>query len=720
MILTVAATLFLSSCEREGSAKFTASSINPETTKTFIAYSLKQARVNIEAAIIAGDNFRANNELYKLGGISRPIAAVIDEANSDVILLGERIDGAELLNLDDVSVALRAAFLHPYDHPGVSIEPKSCVGCESQDVIYFAGIENSRMGKICFEADWLLKLMALGRIPTEFESLFSRSVRSLNTTADPVSELIARFWFYPIQNRVSVTDNLVWLGPFRLGVFEEVLSVKDSSGRPLSAADYYDEPAAKYAEDYSAAIDTLAEKHQVLMALDAMMRLVGVTKGLARLQNTVDMDYFVYEYAPLPEDNKESVNLLHEIDDSIGFALSGGVDLLSLVLRLGEGDSDAFVELAAISRPKSDSLSWPFSVTIDDGLPIGVQIQDSKVLLDDTLALYTQGWFYFRQRRYAEAVEAFETLDGMLKAQPSEVRSEIKWALGIALRSLVLKEGASGAVDGTTSVQRIERVLALFREASGVDPLNWAPIYELGVTHRAFGNSQEAVDEFTRAVELEPRHPETQFGLGMALESLGSLERAKLHIEEAIDLSLEQPYLDEAVALLARIEQHSKTSVFNTYQDPSARFRMLTPADWATLTPQQARRKTNGMFQPSPSAVLFIGNPANWDQNMNIQIGETTPVTRQQLLDVSKQMDASYRQNFSGYRKLGDHISAVDGALALEFRLEQERLNMKLTQMVFIYVKNSQFVTFTATAPSSQFETLEKEKFRRIIDSFQL
>jgi hypothetical protein len=207
-------------------------------TKTFVAFSMKAAETKVESAIKMGIDFRRTQlDLYQLGGITKPWAIIIDKDRGDWIIVGERDVNSSILTLDDLVVALRARFLHADADPGVTIDPQSSdpsikLGdprlfkfATSQKVRFFGGIQKTHFGQVCYEADWLMKRVALGIERLGINNL--RTYWDLLQKEQSISHSSAfttsRFWFYPIVNRVDVLGDVVLLEKFRMGVFTEIL-----------------------------------------------------------------------------------------------------------------------------------------------------------------------------------------------------------------------------------------------------------------------------------------------------------------------------------------------------------------------------------------------------------------------------------------------------------------------------------------------------------------
>ncbi len=148
--------------------------VQAQETKTFIAFSMREAQKRVELATTDRQGFRGQSDLFYLGGITVPRAIVVDLESGDWILLGERDPEASLLSLDDWVVALRARYFHPESDPGVTIDPipsdecrkagteDSCRTSSRQKVRFFSGIQDTNFGQVCYSADWLMKLLAFG------------------------------------------------------------------------------------------------------------------------------------------------------------------------------------------------------------------------------------------------------------------------------------------------------------------------------------------------------------------------------------------------------------------------------------------------------------------------------------------------------------------------------------------------------------------------------
>jgi hypothetical protein len=131
-------------------------------TKGFVAFSMRVVEERVKAAMGAGTDFgHKEPDLFYSGGITKPWGLVVDSASADWILFGERDPKGSVLTLDDWVTALRARIVQS-KHPGVTVDSRSDPNAQVQDVRFFGGVENTHVGQVRFDADWLVKRIGLG------------------------------------------------------------------------------------------------------------------------------------------------------------------------------------------------------------------------------------------------------------------------------------------------------------------------------------------------------------------------------------------------------------------------------------------------------------------------------------------------------------------------------------------------------------------------------
>src|SRR5262249_26431365 len=132
------------------------------------------------------------------------------------------------------------------------------------------------------------------------------------------------------------------------------------------------------------------------------------------------------------------------------------------------------------------------------------------------------GWARTRQGDKAGAVEAFRKAAArcqqILKANPHSAPAY--WQLGLARTSLGDSDGA----------------LQAYRDAVRLDPNN--PVFhtDLAMFLGNTGRPEEALPEFTRALELNRASADAHMGLSNCQNGLGLLDEAIVSARKAIDL----------------------------------------------------------------------------------------------------------------------------------------------------------------------------------------
>lgn len=492
-------------------------------SKRFVAYSIRTAQEQVQQCAAGGQDFtNGHDELKYLGGITRPLAIVIDDAG-DWILLGEPDAGAPPLTLDDWVAALRARYAYPDEDPGVTIEPRPCpkcprskAGCEhstKQDVRFFAGIDGTSFAATCFEADFLLKKISFGIEQTRNPSIRSE-FQLLNEYGGTAAMICSRLWFYP-ASRVSVASDVIFLEKHRMNVFTEVLSA-EIDGRPVrDVSSFSDTASTEFAKSFTDEYDSVAEEWPVFERLRNLSRLSALAKGVLQAnRGTASYNYLLNQYPMSFQEIPQEIDIVRV--DGAHAHLSGGVRLASLALRFREGDAKALKELVLLARGSNGhSLSWAFALNMDGDQPadISVPIGPSDPYVQG--AAFNEALYLLDNGDVSAAIELFKRLLTLLP------QSEIVYGqLGYAY----LKDGDVQAARGC-----FDRVVELAPKS----PYG----YEMRGLALSFGNAHdEAIRELTRAIEIDPSLSAAHFHRGRIQAILGNDELAIKDLTTAISL----------------------------------------------------------------------------------------------------------------------------------------------------------------------------------------
>ncbi len=506
--------------------------------KTFVAFSMKQAEARIRQAISRGEDFRkARPELLYLGGITRPWAVVLDPQGRDWLLVGERDPRCSVLTLDDWVAAVRARFLHGERDPGMSIDPRPCAACRAagkdrgcfhsgqQDVRYFAGVEGTHFGQVCFEADWLLKRIDFGldRPPIkQFQTGYDLRVEESHRTPLRGLRISTRLWFLPVVDRVGVYPEVVLLERFQMGVFHEVEYV-EIDGQVVAEPDNFpNPPVEQFVRSFTEKYDHLAQWRPVLETLRGLTRLSALAKGLAQAESLPPVDYFLASYPPAEVKTPKEVEVLQVENREAGFTLSGGVDLLALVVQFQKGDARALRDLVLAARRAAGptALIWDVEVAFRDGYPVDVTVPDGLAHPSQIAPLFSQATFLLRKNRPDAAIEYY---DRILQLDP---QCGDAWSdRGFAHRLL-----------GKLDVAEQD-----YRRALKTSPKAARACNNLGVLLMRKANLAEAEEMFRKGVKTAPFLPSIHNNLAICLRHKGDLKGAAKEYQAAIALNRNDP-----------------------------------------------------------------------------------------------------------------------------------------------------------------------------------
>ncbi len=698
-------------------------------TKTFVAFSMKAAQTKIENSIRAGENFRrARLDLYQLGGITKPLAVVLDKDTGDWIIVGERDVNSSILTLDDWAVALRARFLHPGDDdPGVTIDPQpldpsaklGMAGkwAEHQKVRFFGGVENTHFGMVCFDSDWLMKRISFGidKLNADgLETYYDLLSKEQKGTELAGYNVASRFWFLPIVNRVNVLGDVVLLEKFKMGVFTEVMYA-EVNGKPVVDLDHFQNAASEgFSRSFSDHYDAAARAREVLETLRGLTRLAGLAKGLVQADNKPNLSYWLYRFPVAKVDTPDHTDVLSVENRPQGWKLSGGVQLAALAARFKGGDAQALKQLVLGARPQPDSFTWRFDLELKDGQPISVVLPNTFGDPDRVAALASHAWFLYQKKRYQDALEGLDAAFG----QSPELSADASWAKGIVMRAYaLLGQGSQSQAD-----ERLRQAVSLFEKSIGSNPHFASGQYELGVTLRALGDYRRAIACFQKTLEADQNYTPAYFGLGLATASAGDPRGAIEYLKQFIERNPTGSYSDDARSEIKRLQTRVEAPrrQLKTYTLTGAGLSLRYPDDWLVMTPEEVTNRAAGNMFLTADCVLVVANPDNWGQNVNIQITDAPgydSLSPESLKSFAQGMPREMGKEMQGFRELSHRIIEVDGVPALEFNCSSLAWDKRQRQRVVAFVKHEKLYIVTCTALEGEFSDAEAKAFQFIIDT---
>jgi hypothetical protein len=325
------------------------------------AFSLGEAQAWVQS------KGRLDSAVSNVGGISRPIGLVYDEAKHDLILVGEANSIDEPLGAEDIAVVMRAV-LNDRTVPLVSIDRTNDTDLtKKQKVRFEGGIENTGFGRDLLEADLLLKRAGLGLLesnPLRLTSYANMAAERWKTNGDN-SGVCSRFWFLPSKrSQIANGQGVALVDELSVTVDTQIMSVDANSQRPPVR----NEVADRFALEMSEKIDMISKVSRPVRRLNPLFRLTGLIQALAKWNEAaeikvVGLKYWTNDFPVRRVQTLTQVDLLaskplERGSDGARLTIDGGIDLKMLLSDWQDGAPSALKQLVILSRPKDHPVSW--------------------------------------------------------------------------------------------------------------------------------------------------------------------------------------------------------------------------------------------------------------------------------------------------------------------------------------------------------------------------
>ncbi|MGH7455989.1 MAG: hypothetical protein ACRENG_31840, partial [bacterium] len=244
--------------------------------------------------------------------------------------------------------------------PGVSIDPEGSKRDPDWHVVrYFGGIQNTHYGRVCFEADLLLKKMAFGfepiglmGAPNEWDLLLDRTKSGYRQ--DPWVKEGGRSWFFPSLVRVAVRRGSVVLHACKMAVMRADETEGAQLDRESETESIYDIFVKTISDHY----DSIAQQHPVLAELRNLTALSALMKAARELPECPNLDYWRQTYRVAVDSTPQKISTLRRGVSGLGYslALSGGVIIHPEIYRARAGDPVTIRTLVLRLRPSPEAL----------------------------------------------------------------------------------------------------------------------------------------------------------------------------------------------------------------------------------------------------------------------------------------------------------------------------------------------------------------------------
>jgi RHS repeat-associated protein len=221
--------------------------------------------------------------------------AYYDETKDRIVFVGKTNTSLPEFDKDDLAVAIKALLFNKAI-PAVSIEDSTISG--KMEVIYYGGIDNTRFGKVLFDADMKLKQYTMGY--DEDDNPISSSVSGYKSLIkryldkNPAGSLIneGRQWIEPdevVLKKDDASDSFV---------FDTVTMKVDYEARSEENDPLYDEAGEEFVANLTANYDAYADEIPEYKDTKQLAKIVSVIKWLS--DNGIASDFsWAYDYSPL-------------------------------------------------------------------------------------------------------------------------------------------------------------------------------------------------------------------------------------------------------------------------------------------------------------------------------------------------------------------------------------------------------------------------------------
>ena len=546
-------------------------------------------------------------ELRQPGGISRVVGYQVDQANDDVLLIGEVIPGAPALTIDDLIVGVRTVWKENAI-PFCSLEP---------DPADFAGDQHVRVGgvpatsgfaRVMLDADYLMKRMGAGleavNAPGYLSYVALLRQEGKQAIRDDGAE---RFWFYPAPLQtgdieLSPAGDVVLFNTTMQVLSEQMVLSHDAllgTGKVTATAD-------KWAAMLTQALPDLERLHPEFQHLHGLFDLVLLGKTWQRLGVTspwiTRLAALPYEQVNVPLKYK-GIKVKYMEDEAKEYYLFGGVRVRMAAsvnaLLLAEQAALKSLRLGASSRGGAVARRLDQVRLV---LPAGMTRRTQALDIAAVLALMRRGDVTTASdqlRRLSEA-EPFDPELWCLRAMLHLQQKSYEAALADAARALELDAENPRIVAAASIIQfeanfltgRTEPALESIERAVRALPESARAHILKGDALAALQQTADARAEYREALRLDPNAMMANVSFGLLELSEGWVVRGSKLIEKArlqTRVEADVPTVKAALALaeigisilgdtethLAKASDYARDVMADPASDPLARIRAL-------------------------------------------------------------------------------------------------------------------------------------------------
>ena len=419
---------------------------------------------------------------------------------------------------------MRARFVHG-QWPVVSIDPPTTRREPAYHTVRFeGGVRDTGFGLTLFEADYLLKKVGQGNVPTGVAAVPSEWALWLKQAqtqyASTEVNIGGRVWFFPILGATPVRENVAAYSGLKVGVFYEVLSATIDGRRVEDLTEIKSPTGEQFVTLVREHYDELAAMHPSWRRIKQLNELVALSRAIEVMDPRPDLSWWLESY---PVARVGTPREARELSRSQTFnrghytqtiSTEGGVELRAMALRLEAGDVSALADAALSTRSAPDALTWGF--VVDDWvIAIPPDLDITKGAEVTPQFIYAQ--FLTRQGKYELAVQR---LDKILEMEPNY------------LDALVMK--------GTLLSDYLDRqreAIKCFKAVLKKVPDSVDALVGRGWARAKTDNFFKAMDDFDKALQINPKLADALAYRGLCHEQFGEYDKAIADLTEATRLT---------------------------------------------------------------------------------------------------------------------------------------------------------------------------------------
>ena len=231
--------------------------------------------------------------------------AAVDEETGQLLLAGESTDAPGPITLDDITVALRAAFLER-EEVGMTIDedPNDKEG-PRMFVKFFGGTKDTHFGQVMFECDRLMKSLGLGEdnltkqpLSARFPGFATHAALVRRYEPDDTHPSWSRFWINIATGRndaetilgVSASGHTIWIDRYRVFVDTEQMLDAGKGKRLVSSGGRQSESSRRFADLLNNHYDQLAEEYPAFGQLRELAKLVVIAEWIHETRQPIDSE----------------------------------------------------------------------------------------------------------------------------------------------------------------------------------------------------------------------------------------------------------------------------------------------------------------------------------------------------------------------------------------------------------------------------------------------